>query len=103
MNKKFKEIDEAFTCINCNKEVNPLGYSSRDHCPYCLYALHVDINPGDRASDCKGVLVPIDYEKHKDTFKIIYKCKKCNAIRKNILANDDNYDQLLKLNMKEGK
>ncbi len=100
--KKFKEIDVAFKCINCGYDVEPLGYTSRDHCPNCLYALHVDINPGDRASDCKGVLVPTDYEKYKDTFKIIYKCEKCGSIRKNILANDDNYDVFIKLGT-EGK
>ena len=51
--KKFKEIDEGFICENCNKKVSPLGYTSRDHCPYCLYSMHVDINPGDRQNSCK--------------------------------------------------
>jgi len=46
--KKFHMIDEDFTCENCNEEVKALGYTARDHCPYCLYSKHVDKNPGDR-------------------------------------------------------
>ena len=44
----FTEIDEAFVCENCGKEVKKLGYSCRNHCPECLYSKHVDKNPGDR-------------------------------------------------------
>ncbi len=91
--KKFNEIDIPFKCINCGYDVEPLGYTSRDHCPNCLYALHVDINPGDRASNCKGILKPIDFENFKGGYKIIYKCDKCNMIRKNIFAKDDNFDE----------
>lgn len=99
--KKFNELDEEFTCLNCNKHVDKLKYSSRDHCPYCLYSLHVDINPGDRLNTCKGLLKPIDIEKFKDTYKIIYKCEKCHQIHKNIMAKDDNYDEILKLSKKD--
>ena len=90
--KKFNMIDEKFICENCKKEVMPLGYTARDHCNYCLYSKHVDINPGDRSNPCRGLLKPIGIEKFKDTYKIIYKCEKCNEIHKNIMANDDNYD-----------
>ena len=99
--KKFTELDEEFICINCNKKVSKLNYSSRDHCPYCLYSLHVDINPGDRQNTCKGILEPIGIEKFKDTFKIIYKCQSCKEIHKNIMAKDDNYDEILKISSKE--
>ena len=34
--KRFKNKDEGFICENCNKTVEPLKYTSRDHCPYCL-------------------------------------------------------------------
>lgn len=93
--KKFNEIDEEFICDNCNKKVDKLIYSSRDHCKYCLYSKHLDINPGDRASNCLGILVPIDVEKYKDTYKIIYRCSKCGKQKKNIIAKDDDFDQLL--------
>ena len=90
-------IDEEFICENCHKNVPKLQYSARDHCPNCLYSKHVDINPGDRQNSCKGLLKPIDIEKYKNTYKIIYKCIKCNQIHKNIMANDDNFDKVIEL------
>ncbi len=95
--KKFNHLDEGFICENCQKEVAPLGYTSRDHCPYCLYSKHVDINPGDRQNNCKGLLKPIQLEKFKDTFKIIYKCQKCKKNHKNIIAKDDNMTKIIEL------
>ena len=100
--KKFKMIDEKFICNVCNKEVLPLGYTARDHCPYCLSSLHVDINPGDRACTCHGILVPIGIEKFKDTYKIVYKCEKCNMIKRNIMAFDDNMDKIIDLSVVGG-
>ena len=53
--------NETFTCHKCGKDVtlHPTG-SARNHCPYCLYSLHVDTeSPGDRASDCHGLMDPI--------------------------------------------
>ena len=95
--KRFNELDEEFICLNFGKKVDKLEYSSRDHCPHCLYSLHVDINPGDRQNNCKGLLKPIDLEKFKDTYKIIYKCEKCNQLHKNIMAKDDSYEEIIKL------
>ncbi len=97
--KKFNMIDETFTCENCKKEVPKLNYTARDHCPYCLYSKHVDINPGDRQNTCQGLLKPISIEKHKNTYKIIYKCLKCNQIHKNIIAKDDDYDKIISLSI----
>lgn len=90
-------IDEKFVCEHCKKEVAPLGYTARDHCPYCLYSKHVDILPGDRSNTCHGLLVPIGIEKYKDTFKIIYKCDTCKQMHKNIMANDDNMNLIIEL------
>lgn len=98
--KKFKMIDEGFNCLNCGKSVTPLGYTARDHCPNCLYSMHVDINPGDRKETCHGLLQPIGIEKSKkDKYKIICKCTKCNKIIKNITAIDDNMDEIIKLSV----
>ena len=94
-------IDESFICENCKKQVNKLEYSARDHCPFCLYSKHVDINPGDRSNECRGLLEPIEIEKFKNTYKIIYKCKKCNVLHKNIIANDDNFDLIINLSVKK--
>lgn len=47
---------ETFTCRECGRPVVPEGAGSghRNHCPNCLTSLHVDVEPGDRASDCGG-------------------------------------------------
>lgn len=95
--KKFTMKDENFTCEYCKKAVNKLGYTARDHCPFCLYSKHVDINPGDRLNECKGLLKPIGIEKFKDTFKILYKCERCGETHKNIMANDDDMDLIIEL------
>ena len=95
--KKFNMIDEGFKCDNCGKEIPSLNYTARDHCPFCLYSKHVDINPGDRNNPCKGMLKPIGIEKFKNTYKIIYKCNKCKSITKNIMANDDDMNIIIEI------
>ena len=95
--KKFNMIDESFICEKCNKKVDKLNYTARDHCPYCLYSKHVDNNPGDRECSCKGLLKPIGIEKSKKGYKIIYKCEKCGYSHKNIVASDDNIDIIIAL------
>ena len=99
--KKFTMKDENFNCDNCGYAVDKLNYTARDHCPNCLWSKHVDINPGDRLNNCQGLMQPIGIEKYKDTYKIIYKCTKCGQIHKNIMANDDNYDLIIKLSFIE--
>ena len=69
--KKFNMIDEDFICENCGNKVKKLGYTARDHCPYCLYSKHLDINPGDRENTCKGLMRPIGIEKFKKIDTII--------------------------------
>lgn len=93
-------LDEEFVCDNCGKIVNKLNYTARDHCPFCLYSKHVDINPGDRLNKCKGLLKPIDIEKYKDSYKIIYECTKCHEKHKNIMANDDDYNIIIEISKK---
>lgn len=95
--KNFTMRDEEFICEHCGNLVLPLGYTARDHCPYCLYSKHVDIMPGDRQNLCKGLLKPIGIEKFKDTYKILYKCTACNKPHKNIMAKDDNIDLIIEL------
>ena len=95
--KKFNMIDENFICENCGNEVSKLGYTARDHCPYCLYSKHLDVNPGDRENKCHGLMKPVAIEKFKNSYKIIYNCTKCNEIHKNIMAIDDNFDIIINL------
>ncbi len=102
MVRKFVEVDEAFICEHCGKQVEPLGYSCRNHCPYCLYSKHVDKNPGDRNEECHGTLEPIGLETDsKKGYVIIFRCKKCGVIRKNKAAKDDNMEKLIELSTKQ--
>lgn len=95
--KNFTMRDEEFVCENCGKQISKLNYTARDHCPYCLYSKHLDINPGDRLNTCHGLLKPIAIEKFKDSYKIVYKCCKCGMIHKNIMANDDDMNLIIEL------
>ena len=97
--KRFTMKDEQFICDNCHKNVDTLNYTARDHCPFCLYSKHVDIEPGDRKNTCHGLLEPIGIEKFKDTYKVIYKCQKCHQLHKNIVAKDDDMNLIIKLSV----
>ena len=98
MGANFTEIDEEFICENCGKKVEKLGYSCRNHCPYCLYSKHVDKKPGDREEECHGLLEPIDIEINpKKGYVIVFKCIKCGAIGKNKVAEDDDMELVYKI------
>ena len=98
--KRFKKNDSGFICANCGKEVKPLGYTSRNHCPFCLFSLHADIMPGDRKNSCGGILEPVLSEPSSDLKKgyvINFRCKKCGEKARNKAAKDDNKNLLIKL------
>ena len=102
MQSRFTKIDEEFICHHCGKKVEKLGYTCRNHCPECLYSKHVDINPGDRAEECQGILKPVGIEiDSKKGYVIIFKCEKCSAIRKNKAADDDNMELIIELSAKQ--
>jgi hypothetical protein len=92
--------DEYFICTVCGAENPPLGYTARNHCRECLCSLHLDEFPGDRASDCGGIMRPVTLEQHKKGQQIVFKCEKCGKIKKNITASDDVFDLIIKLSSK---
>lgn len=95
---RFTKLNDGFVCQFCGNEVPPAPQTCRDHCPTCLYSLHVDINPGDRANPCRGLLEPIGYETtgHKGIV-IHYRCQRCQTHHRNRSAPDDNYESILSL------
>ena len=94
--KNFTKNDNGFICQNCGVEVKPLGYTSRNHCPHCLCSIHVDVLPGDRQNNCKGLQRPISVENNpKKGYVIVYKCDKCGEITRNKSAEDDDFEVLL--------
>ena len=87
--KRFTKNDSGFICANCKKEVLPLKYTSRNHCPFCLWSLHVDVNPGDRANPCGGQMEPISAQPDaKKGFVIVHRCRRCGEIRRNRAAHE---------------
>lgn len=91
LSKRFSKNDDGFVCLHCGREVPPLGYTSRNHCPFCLWSIHVDVNPGDRANECRGALRPIRTEPDpKKGFVVIHKCERCGEIRRNRAALEGN-------------
>lgn len=91
--KKFTKKVEDFSCENCGRDVKGDGYTN--HCSHCLWSKHVDINPGDRASDCCGMMEPKSYEKSGEV--IIHQCQKCGLKKKNKMSGKDNFDKMLKV------
>lgn len=89
--KLFTKNDNGFVCAHCGKEVEPLGYTSRNHCPYCLWSLHVDVNPGDRANSCGGGMEPVAARPDpKAGFVILHRCTKCGELHPNKAAYGPN-------------
>ncbi|MGM9637751.1 MAG: RNHCP domain-containing protein [Eubacteriales bacterium] len=89
--KRFSKNDNGFVCLHCGREVPPLVKTSRNHCPYCLWSLHVDILPGDRANDCGGLLEPISVlPDAKKGYIILHRCQKCGELRRNKAALEGN-------------
>jgi len=63
--------------------------SYRNHCPACLWSRHLDVEPGDRAADCGGLMRPlrIDWRRGKG-LAVIHHCVRCGVLRANRIADD---------------
>ena len=94
-----KTENAGFICINCGADVPPIKSGTiRNHCSWCLYSLHVDLDIGDRLCHCRGLMQPISIEPHsKKGRQILHKCVKCGFERKNMTADDDNLDVILEI------
>jgi hypothetical protein len=93
-------INEGFKCEKCKKKVGPHTEGScRNHCPFCLYSMHMDeAIPGDRLSECHGLMAPVGIElnKKKGT-RIKHICQSCGAKSTNRTAPDDDWDLICQL------
>lgn len=101
MRKLFKNINAGFICRLCGRKIEPLewGGHNRNHCPHCLYSLHVDCDtPGDRLSNCQGLMPPIGLETRRTgEYVLLHKCEKCGKISKNRIAGDDDWNRICAL------
>lgn len=74
------------------------GTEHRNHCPNCLHSVHVDVEPGDRAADCGGLMEPITVWVRKGgEWAIIHRCRTCGALSSNRIAADDHEFLLLSI------
>ncbi|MCC6578912.1 MAG: RNHCP domain-containing protein [Phycisphaeraceae bacterium] len=83
----------TFICKHCSRPVDlhAPGTRHRNHCPWCLWSLHVDDHPGDRQSTCGCLMEPIGiWVKRDGEWAIIHRCTQCDALRTNRIAGDDN-------------
>ncbi len=100
---KFTHNNDAFICEGCASVVKPAQSGCRDHCPFCLQGKHVDINPGDRANPCQGVLEPRSYFLNpKKGIVLVFRCRRCGAEVRNKAAHEDeiqadDYDKILSI------
>ena len=100
---KTHPCEESFTCKNCGWLVSPggAGTDHRNHCPNCLYSLHLDIEPGDREADCGALMEPVAVWVRKNgEWAIIHRCRSCAMMSSNRIAADDNPVKLMSIAMK---
>ncbi len=98
MPKHFiKPPEEEVVCEHCGHVFTGGGYV--DHCPQCLWSKHVDQEvPGDRKSDCQGMMVPVSAEVRKrGKVFILYVCKKCGHSSYASQREEDNLDKIINL------
>ena len=92
--KHFIKIKEDFVCEHCGAKIKGSGYTN--HCPDCLWSKHVDKKvPGDRLSECQGMMRPIGSEYKSGQWNIYHECEKCGKVFKNKTSPSDNMDKLV--------
>ena len=90
----FTRKTEDFTCERCAREVAGNGYTN--HCPGCLWSKHVDVDPGDRAESCGGLMEPAAVEQGEGGEAVIVQvCLKCATRRRCRRAPDDSFDAIV--------
>ncbi len=91
--QNIKTAENTFICRNCGQTVPPpeSGGQNRNHCPSCLWSLHVDLRTGDRRCSCRGLMEPISvWVKPSREWALVHRCRNCGFIRTNRIAGDDN-------------
>jgi ribosomal protein L40E len=90
--------NNGFICEKCRTKNPPAPKTCRNHCIKCLYSKHVDDKfPGDRKSNCQGLMKPIGTEGDIDHLQIIHQCEKCDKVIKNKIAADDEMERVVGL------
>ena len=91
----FLKRKEDFICEHCGAAIKGDGYTN--HCQTCLWSKHVDIEPGDRAAECFGLMQPVAVTKKNGRYTIIHRCLKCGLEKPNKFQKQDSFEALLKV------
>ncbi len=91
----FTRTIEDFVCGHCGAKVEGNGYTN--HCPICLWSKHVDINPGDRAETCGGMMKPVAVKLDHGEYILTHRCEICGATKRNKTVKPDNFDAIISL------
>ena len=84
----FHKHVEDFVCAQCGSYVVGDGYTN--HCSKCLWSKHVDIDPGDRAATCGGIMEPVSVEGSTENgYRIRHRCTICGFERMNRVVPND--------------
>lgn len=90
----------AFRCRNCGLDIGSAapGTAHRNHCPTCLWSLHVDDVPGDRDADCDAAMEPVGITVRRNgEWTLVHRCRGCGTVHLNRIAGDDNALALMHL------
>ena len=93
MSLQFQRTVEDFTCEHCGAKVKGTGYTN--HCPKCLWGKHVDVNPGDRAEECGGMMEPMRVEGTTPHYTLVHRCARCGIERKNVVGKEDSGEAIV--------
>ncbi len=93
--RKFQRRVEDFVCEHCGAAIIGSGYTN--HCPRCLWSKHVDVNPGDRAAACGGLMEPVALEGSSPAYTVVHRCVKCGEKRRNRAEQNDDAASLVAL------
>jgi len=91
----FIKKQEDFICKHCGAEVKGTGFTN--HCPKCLWSMHVDVDPGDRGAECHGQMRPFDLYYHAKKWIIRHRCESCGFIRNDKIREEDDFNEVIKL------
>jgi RNHCP domain len=97
----FIKRKEDFICGHCGKSVVGDGYTN--HCPHCLWSCHVDVAPGDRLSQCGGMMKPDRIEATKEGFVVIHVCTKCKYEKRNKVSSRDDFSVAIAIQKENAK
>ena len=92
---KFQRTIEDFICGHCGHAVTGGGYTN--HCPACLWSKHVDVQPGDRAEQCGGLMEPVVVAGKSHEYRLLHHCLQCGAEKWNRAATGDDFEVLLQI------